>query len=206
MCTKLPYPAGVPYNGTPSSPAAVPHLPRLQQLPTARQPVDGEQCGRQQAHHDHAHEPATISLHRPDPSCPSAPSKNPASSSRKTHLHHQRLRQQKMGQHHPIKDLSNCVQIRRLQETHGHHLPFLPLAMEDGQQRPPARSMPVASSIQPPFRPSFSSSVANRRTHHNPAAGSRPAPIPARTYQNHIASRAVQQLWPTNTMIRPHHA
>ncbi|KAL6010109.1 hypothetical protein ACLOJK_000540, partial [Asimina triloba] len=42
MCTKLPYPAGVPYNGTPSSPAAVPHLPRLQQLPTARQPVDGK--------------------------------------------------------------------------------------------------------------------------------------------------------------------
>ncbi|KAL6002083.1 hypothetical protein ACLOJK_037531 [Asimina triloba] len=52
----------VPYNGTPSSPATVPHL---QQLPTARQPVDGEQCGRQQAHHDHAHKPATTSLDRP---------------------------------------------------------------------------------------------------------------------------------------------
>ncbi|KAL5994289.1 hypothetical protein ACLOJK_035161, partial [Asimina triloba] len=32
---------------------------------------------------------------------------NPASSSPKTHLHHLRLRQQKMGQHHPIKHPSS---------------------------------------------------------------------------------------------------
>ncbi|KAL5977679.1 hypothetical protein ACLOJK_039207 [Asimina triloba] len=46
MSTKLSYPAGVPYNGTPSSPAAVPHFPQLQQLPTARQPVDGKTSPR----------------------------------------------------------------------------------------------------------------------------------------------------------------